>query len=137
MNLTVDTVLSAEDSEALGQGLTAFNKKAIGYDDYQPLFVTLREEDGALLGGLTAETYWGWLYIDILWVSEKKRDQGLGSQLLRAAEAEACKRGCRNVYLDTFSFQALPFYQKHGYTVFGSLPGFPADQTRYFLTKAL
>ena len=58
MNLTVDTVLSAEDSKALGQGLTAFNKK--------------------LLGGLTAETYWGWLYIDILWVSEKKRDQGLG-----------------------------------------------------------
>lgn len=137
MTLDITTALSPADSEALGQGLTAFNKKAIGYDDYQPLFVTVRDPDGTLQGGLTAETYWGWLYIDILWVREENRAQGLGSQLLHAAEAQAQTRGCRSVYLDTFSFQALPFYQKHGYTIFGQLPGFPADQTRYFLTKAL
>lgn len=137
MNLRLATELSADDSAALSEGLTAFNKKAIGYDDYQPLYVTVRDDTDTLCGGLTGETYWGWLYVDILWVREDCRAAGLGSQLLAAAEDEARARGCGSVYLDTFSFQALPFYQKHGYTVFGQLPGFPESQTRYFLTKVL
>ena len=137
MNLRVATELGADDSTTLSEGLTAFNKKAIGYDDYKPLYVTVRDDADTLCGGLTGETYWGWLYVDILWVREDCRATGLGSQLLAAAEDEARQRGCGSVYLDTFSFQALPFYQKHGYTVFGQLPGFPESQTRYFLTKTL
>ena len=39
--------------------------------------------------------------------------------------------------MDTFSFQARPFYEKLGYRVFGQLPDYPRGQTRYFLAKAL
>ncbi len=35
------------------------------------------------------------------------------------------------------SFQALPFYQKLGYTVFGQLDDLPIGHQMYFLQKAL
>jgi len=53
------------------------------------------------------------------------------------AEEEARRRGCHSVHLDTLSFQALPFYQKHGYAVFGALENHPVGHTRYFLKKKL
>lgn len=33
------------------------------------------------------------------------------------------------------SFQALPFYQKQGYSVFGELPDMPPGHVSYFLKK--
>ncbi len=53
------------------------------------------------------------------------------------AEDETRERGAKNVYLDTFSFQAPNFYQKYGYQVFGVLTDFPSGYRRYFLTKQL
>jgi hypothetical protein len=39
--------------------------------------------------------------------------------------------------LDTMSFQALDFYLKLGYTVFGRLDDLPEGHSRIFLKKAL
>jgi hypothetical protein len=41
------------------------------------------------------------------------------------------------VFLETLSFQALPFYEKLGYTVFSRLDDFPPGGARYALTKSL
>jgi ribosomal protein S18 acetylase RimI-like enzyme len=54
---------------------------------------------------------------------------------MEAAEFEAKGRNCHAAYVDTFSFLALDFYQKLGYTIFGSLEDFPKGHTRYFLKK--
>jgi hypothetical protein len=40
-------------------------------------------------------------------------------------------------FLDTFSFQARPFYEKLGYHVFGMLENHPAGHQHYFMTKQL
>ncbi|HKR60464.1 MAG TPA: hypothetical protein VJS64_12080, partial [Pyrinomonadaceae bacterium] len=57
--------------------------------------------------------------------------------LIAAAECEALNRGCSNVLLDTFSFQALGFYKKLGYTEFGCLSGFAGGHERRYLHKSL
>jgi GNAT superfamily N-acetyltransferase len=74
-----------------------------------------------------------------LWLPESLRGDGLGTEVLYQAEAEeeARKRGCTNAHLDTFDFQALSFYQKNGYGLFGKLDGYPTGHQRYFLTKRL
>jgi hypothetical protein len=55
---------------------------------------------------------------------------------MAAAETEGRRRGCSAVWLDTFEFQARPFYEKLGYRLFGTLD-FPAGFKRFFLQKAL
>jgi hypothetical protein len=56
---------------------------------------------------------------------------------MQAAEKEAKRRGAKNVYVDTFSFQAPEFYKKIGYREFGRLKDFPVGHHRSWLTKAL
>jgi len=118
------------------KGLRAHNRAATGKSDYRRLTLTIRER-GKIVGGLAAETFWGWMYVNLLWVSDKHRGHGCGSALIQAAEAEARNRGVRNVYLDTFSFQAPAFYKKLGYREFARLDEFPPGHRRFWMTKAL
>src|SRR6202044_2142900 len=105
--------------------------------DVRPLCVFIRDENHAIIGGLTGKTYWRYLDIAFLWVEEKYRKQGIATKLMRAAESEAFIRGCEHVFLDTLSFQALGFYRKLGYTEFGRLSGFSGKHDRYWLRKSL
>ena len=119
------------------QGLRAFNRRHAEPPDFQPLTLAVRDGAGALLGGLVGETGWRWLHVDLLWIDEPHRGRGLGRRLLHAAEAEARSRGCRHVFLDTFDYQARPFYEREGYALFGTQEDYPPGHVRYFLRKTL
>ena len=136
-SLQLTNEANTQDEKAVFDGLLAFNVQYVGPDNYQPLNIYLRDESGTIVGGLLGITFWGWLFVSILWVSEALRGQDYGSTMIKMAEAEAVQRGCKNVYLDTLSFQALDFYRKLGYSVYGQLANFPEGHTRYFLTKPL
>ena len=118
------------------KGLLAFNKRARGNWNFKPLSITLRHR-GAIVGGLYGETYLNWMYISLFWLADEFRGKGFGSKIMRMAEKEARKRGARNAFVDSFSFQAPGFYKKLGYREFGKLKDFPAGHSRSFLTKAL
>ena len=126
-----------KETEFIRASLTAFNENIVGADGHTPLTLAEYDEDGNVIAGLLGGTYWGWMYVDILWVDEKYRRRGIGSRLLRSAEEEAIKRGCHHVHLDTMSWQAPEFYKKHGYSVIGILPDIPAGNRKYLLTKEL
>jgi GNAT superfamily N-acetyltransferase len=121
----------------IGQGLRNFNTEQAGDDKIKELSVALYSPGGELVGGVIAETYWEWLYINVMWVQQGLRGKGYGEQLLKRTEEEAKKRGVRHAYLDTFSFQAPGFYEKNGYSVFGKLLDFPPGHERYFYQKDL
>lgn len=92
--------------------------------------------NGEIIAGCVSRMYcWNVLYIDILWVDKKYRNQGLGSKLLEYVEDTAKKKGCYLIHLDTFDFQAKDFYFKHGYEVFGTLKDCPKGHCRYYLKK--
>ena len=139
MGFTIDVRQTPDPEEIrmVGEGLYAYNNQHAPPGDFKRLGVFLRDAEGTLIGGLTGGTYWGWLYIEDLWLPEDVRGQGWGTRLLQAAEKAALERGCPHVHLDTLSFQALPFYQKQGYTIFGVLEGMPEGHCRYFLKKDL
>jgi GNAT superfamily N-acetyltransferase len=126
---------ASQDVEFVYAALYAYNRQYASEDEYKRLCLFIRDEANTIVGGLLGETAWGWLHVSILWISEQLRGQGYGSHLLALAEAEALRRGCYGSHLDTLSFQALPFYQKYGYTLFGQLDDFPAGHIRYFLYK--
>lgn len=56
--------------------------------------------------------------------------------LVKMAEQEGKRRGCWHALVDTFSFQALPFYVKLGYQLQMSLADFPEEGLqRHYLTR--
>ena len=117
--------------------LNQFNNERVGEDSHTPLNIVEYDTKGNTIGGIIGGTYWGWLYIDILWIHEDHRKKGIGSRLLREAEQEAVRRCCHHVHLDTMSWQAPEFYKKHGYEVIGILPDIPNGNQKYLLMKAL
>ena len=121
----------------IGRGIGTYNRQQAGEEKFQRLCFVLRAADQAIVGGVIGELYWGWFHLDLLWIQEDLRGRGYGHQLLTRVEDEARQRGAKHVYLDTFSFQAPSFYQRHGYRVFGELEDFPPGHQRYFLTKQL
>ncbi|MCP4361508.1 MAG: GNAT family N-acetyltransferase [Chloroflexi bacterium] len=121
----------------IGRGLHQYNEKLAGDNKFQRLCFVVQSPDEEIVGGVMAELYWGWLYIDLMWIEEKLRGHGYGHRLLTQIEDEARKRGAKNVYLDTFSFQALDFYKQHGYQILTELQDFPVGHQRYFLGKPL
>lgn len=111
--------------EIIGGGITDYNTQQAGDDQGKNLCFVLRSPDQEIVGGVIGATYWDWLYINLMWIKDELRGHGYGQQLLMLAEEEGRKRGARQVYLDTFSFQAPGFYKKYGYEVFGELHDFP------------
>lgn len=133
--LTLQISPAPEDIQAIEQGLLNYNRQFVEVEGYQRLAIILRDENQTLVGGLLGDVYWNWLHISVLWLDESVRRQGYGSQMLKMAEEEAVRLGCHSINLDTMSFQALAFYQKHGYTLFGELEDHPVGHTRYYLKK--
>ena len=126
-----------KEIEYIRASLYDFNKKIVGDDDHTPLNIVEYDDNGNIIGGILGGTYWGWMYIDILWVQADFRRREIGSKLLVEAEKEAVRRGCHHVHLDTMSWQAPEFYKKHGYEVIGVLPDIPSGNQKYLLMKAL
>lgn len=128
---------SSQEIDFVRESLAQFNRELVGDDGHQPLNFIEYDTDGTVIGGILGGTYWGWMYIDILWVKEEYRQKGIGSKLLMEAEKEAVSRGCHHVHLETMSWQAPKFYEKYGYEVIGILPDIPKGNQKYLLIKSL
>jgi GNAT superfamily N-acetyltransferase len=135
LRLTLDTHPEASDAQVVLDGLRAFNVQVIGPPHIQPVAVFVRDANDAILGGLLGEIKWRWLYVAKLWLSDEVRGHRLGTRLMERAEAHAWREGCLGVHLSTFEYQALPFYEKLGYEVFGVLEGYPPGYRQYYLRK--
>jgi GNAT superfamily N-acetyltransferase len=126
-----------QDEQIVLSGLRQYNDEYVPADSDITFAVFLRGVGETILGGVLARAGRGWLHINSMWVDPSVRGRGYGTSLLAAAEEEARRRGCHSAYLDTFSFQARPFYERNGYTVFGTLNDYPQGCQRFFLRKSL
>ncbi len=130
------TLLRAPDPairERLFAAIDGYNDATTGRTEpVRHLTITLRDGSGAIEGGLVGVSYYDWLIVEMLFVPERLRGRGLGARLMRAAEAEAVRRGCRGVWLDTGSPAARAFYERIGYGVFATLNDFPRGHTKWF-----
>jgi GNAT superfamily N-acetyltransferase len=133
----IDSEVTPADEARVVRGLLAFNELRLGPSGEQPVKFVVRDSAGAVVGGILGHTRWRWLYIAKLWVDEGARGHGFGTRLMAAAEDLARSRGCTDVSLDTFDYQARPFYEKLGYELFGTLEGYPPGSRQYYLRKRL
>ncbi|MER8221777.1 GNAT family N-acetyltransferase [Streptomyces sp. NPDC094143] len=120
----------------LDEELTAFNTAATGATT-EPLSVRVTDETGEPAGGLTAWTWGSLCSVDMLWVRDDLRNAGWGSRLMRAAETEAARRGCTDMIVSTYTFQAPGFYPRLGYRERGRIEGVPGGHEDVCFHKRL
>jgi GNAT superfamily N-acetyltransferase len=137
MRLSSETNARHEDIAIIENGVDEFNMRYTGDYNYRPVRIFLRDEANQIFGGITADLWGGWMYVDYLWIDEGLRGQDFGTRLMEAAEAEARAHGCHHAFLDTFSFQARPFYEKLGYEVIGTMDNYPKGEQQYWMKKQL
>ena len=138
-NLTLELAdpPTAEDFRLLIDGVRSFNRERTGVERPRTVAYFLRDEQRRIIGGVQGLLWGRSIHIDVLWVDENYRGQGHGSTLMTAIEKYGAEHGYPLAYLETASFQALPFYEGLGYRTFGKLPEISQGETLFFLSKRL
>jgi len=122
---------------AMLAGLRAFNADAVSGVTSHRITAAIRDDDGALHGGVIGRLAGDSVYVEAVWADDAARGQGLGTEAMRLVEDEARRLGAREAWLYTMSFQAKPFYEKLGYTQFAELPWMGGRHARHFMRKDL
>jgi GNAT superfamily N-acetyltransferase len=136
--LTLTDAPDRAAQHAIESGLARYNAGQAGYSDHRLLAVVVSDpETKEVLGGLLGRTSLGLLFIDLFFLPDSLRGQGVGSRVMQLAEDEGRRRGCTAAVLYTISFQAPGFYERHGYQRFGEVPCQPPGTSRIFFTKPL
>ena len=137
MNLVVTDNPPPDFVAELDDRIYEFNVAATGISDGRLLAVSVKDPQGKLIAGLSGHSWGGTCEIKLFWVIENERGSGLGSRLLKTAEAEARARGCDQIVLSTHSFQAPGFYAKFGFVEAGRVYDYPRGHDSIWLRKQL
>ncbi len=125
------------DVELIDRGLHSYNERSADLAAIRRFACYAWNADGTLAGGALARWWGAACELLQLWVDEPLRRQRVGASLMQRVEALAIERGCRLIYLDTFSFQAPEFYYHLGYETACRLDGFPNGGSKFILRKTL
>ncbi len=130
--LSISLPPNGDDVDLVRDNLAAYNQSQTRPGaEAKSVAIIARDDAGEAIGGAVANINWGWLYIELLWVVEAQRGQGVGTALMD----QAIDIGVTRAHTTTTSFQARPFYEQRGYKVFGALADKPPGHALYFLKK--
>jgi GNAT superfamily N-acetyltransferase len=137
--IAMDPYPSSEKEAAIRGGITWHSYAAMGLPEprWTEHNFFLRDSGGEILGGALGNLWGDWLYLDFVWVDRALRGRGHATRLIQTSERAAMAAGCTSTFLDTFSFQARPLYERLGYHVFGVQEDHPKGHSLYLMTKRL
>lgn len=124
-----------DEEAAVNRGFAEYNLSQGQESVRRPIALASYSADGKLAGALDGYVFFDWLTVGRLWVAPDARGQGIGRELMFAAEKIAKVLFCAGSTLSTYDFQARPFYEKLGYEVFGVLADNPRERERFFMRK--
>jgi GNAT superfamily N-acetyltransferase len=125
-----------DEVQYLEDRIYEFNSSVTGIADGELLAFFVRDRD-RIVAGICGNTWGGTCEVRQFWVEESRRHNGLGTKLLQAAEQEARRRGCTQIVLMTFSFQAPAFYARHGFEVVATIDDHPRGHRNFLMRKRL
>ena len=127
VDLAIDLKIAVEPKDEavvhfVHTGLRAFNRTYANWPERQHFNVVLRGSDGLVHGGILASVNFDVLVLEDVYIEENCRSGGYGARMMALAEQEGSMRGAQLAVVSTFSWQARPFYEKCGYSVYAELP---------------
>ena len=128
---------SDADVGELRRNLIEYNIAHHGFTETFNAAVFIKNDEGVLEAGVSAYGWGGTMEVELLWIAENRRGEGLGTRLMNAVEEEARRVGCTKIVVDTFSYQAPRFYEKLGFEITSAIDDFPTGHSHYLLVKRL
>ena len=137
-NIDVEDKAKPEDVRFVVAKLEAFNEANTPAPfERKEIRLFIRDEGGAIQAGLLGAVGMHCLVIQILWVEDTLRGQGIGTELLATAETLAKEKGARQAIVETTTFQAPEFYEKRGYSVICEIKDCPLGASSLLMRKWL
>lgn len=129
------------DEDYVDNKIQAYNESVVPPEpdaEEEEIILKITDDDGNVIAGCFLDIdRWKIADLDVLWVDERFRRQGIASALIREAERLAGEKGCDVSVLGTFDFQARPLYEKHGYSLCGVIEDWPKGHCNYAMMKRL
>jgi GNAT superfamily N-acetyltransferase len=94
-------------------------------------------QESSLIGGATGRTEFQRLFVDLLWIDEQWRGNGMGAKVLHKLEALAMERGCVDSIIETMDDGIADWYQRTGYELVAKVTKYCGPWNRHTLVKSL
>ncbi len=125
MNFYFTNSPSKADVDFLYENLREFNTDYFKTLQESEFCIFIKDEDGEYIAGVYGKKIFTIINISYLWVSELHRSQGVGKALIQHVEIEAKNIGIKNIFVETYTFQAVGFYSKLGFHEVGRYTDYP------------
>ncbi len=136
--IVIDRELFSEElKEEIYKGFNRHSLSVIGYEWILDTFAFVAKDDGVLAGVCVVSFFWGVVHIKYLYVTEKYRKKGLGTNLVNQAIKYGLENKCSFALVETMSYQALDFYKKMGFYLEFTQKGFSYGTSLHHLRKEL
>lgn len=123
--------------EMLLKKLREYNQSKIGSYKRQHFSLFLESPEKEIIAGMSGDILGPLCSIQLFWVDEAYRGQGVGSRLIEEVEKYAALSECTIIQLDTTEFQAKGFYETKGYLVVATLEKGFMGYVQYVMRKQL
>lgn len=129
----IDNNPGASSDKVIREGIVNFNNLTL--NEKATHFSIYVKDKGQIIGGALIWEHSDALYIDVLWCSANYRKQGIGSKIISMIDGVAINKRIDKIFVDTHAFQALTFYQKHGFYRIGTIPEYLLGHDLIYLRK--
>jgi GNAT superfamily N-acetyltransferase len=136
LSVALDESPTAEDISVVAQGMRRHALTEIDGEESPPIACFARV-DRLVVGGIVGRIIRRRMFVDLLWVEENRRGQGLGTSLLQSMERVAGERDCRDMMLETLSGAAARLYEAAGYRLVAQVPDYIPGFAKRVLLKSL
>lgn len=129
--------LSEKLKKQIYEGFSHHAIATTGHDEKFNAIAFVANKKRFFLGAIVVELFWGALHIKYIYVEDKYRGHGVGTQLMENALKYGRDNKCPFAFVETMSFQALEFYQKMGFALEFTRSGYKHETSFHYLRKAL
>ena len=115
--------------------LAGHAREQMGCSEITEVIAFVAKDNDLLAGAVAVQPFWGTLHIKLLVVKKEFRLQKIATKLMQRVFEYGKENNCRFAFLETFSFQALSFYQKLGFQLEFTRHGYSHDVSFHYLRK--
>lgn len=136
-DIFIDETDNSVINSVIKKGIIDYNAPFFGSNPSQPFTIYIKDLKSEVIAGLTGFYKGKYVRVDLFWVHNEYRHQGLGKKLILKLEEFSKTKGCYYIQLDTFDFQARPFYEKLGFECIGTISRWVEDRDCHFMRKTI